>query len=311
MSVKTFVVPEDATPERADKLLAGNFPETSRSAIRRAMESGKIRRSSGELLHPKNKLNPGDELLVDLSTDPVPILRPVDLSLQILHEDDDLIVVNKSSGMVVHPGGGTGENTLVHALLHHCDGELSSVGAPDRPGIVHRLDKETSGVIVVAKTDPAHHALASQFAERETGKEYLALVESVPREESGSVTLPICRHPTVRVKMAVLDHGKPAHTDWKVAETFGDLATLLRCRIHTGRTHQIRVHLAYLGHPILGDETYGYKPSRVQVPVVPRVLLHAQRLSFTHPDDGQPITCEAPIPQDFSDYLTLLRSSPI
>ena len=310
MSEQTFIVPEDASPERADKLLAGHFPETSRSAIRRAIESGKIRRSGGELLHPKNKLNSGDALLVDLSSDPAPILCPVDLPLEILHEDECLVVVNKSPGMVVHPGDGTGEDTLVHALLHHCQGRLSSIGSPNRPGIVHRLDKETSGAIVVAKTDPAHHALASQFAERETGKEYLALVADVPREESGSVTLPIGRHPTIRVKMTVTEHGKPAHTDWEVAETFGDLASLLRCRIHTGRTHQIRVHLASLGHPILGDVTYGYKPARVQVPPVPRVVLHAQRLSFTHPGNGQPFTCAAPIPKDFSDYLALLRSSP-
>ncbi len=307
MSEQTFLVPEDATPERADKLLAGHFPETSRAAIRRAIESGKIRRSSGESLEPKNKLNPGDALLIDLSSGPVPILRPVNLPLEILHEDECLVVVNKSPGMVVHPGDGTGEDTLVHALLHHCEGKLSSVGTPARPGIVHRLDKETSGAIVVAKTDPAHHALASQFAERETGKEYLALVEGVPREESGSVTLPIGRHPTVRVKMSVTEHGKPAHTDWEVAESFGDLASLLRCRIHTGRTHQIRVHLASLGHPILGDETYGYKPARVQVPPAPRVLLHAKKLSFTHPGNGQTITCEAPIPQDFIDYIALLQ----
>ena len=183
------------------------------------------------------------------------------------------------------------------------------MGAPDRPGSVHRLDKETSGAIVVAKTDPAHHALASQFAERETGKEYLALAEGVPHEKSGSVTLPIGRHPTIRVKMTVTEHGKLAHTDWEVAETFGDVASLLRCRIHTGRTHQIRVHLASLGHPILGDESYGYKPARVQVPSTSRVLLHAQKLSFTHPESGQAFTCEAPIPKDFSDYLALLRSS--
>ena len=209
--------------------------------------------------------------------------------------------------MVVHPGDGTREDALVHALLHHCDEKLSTVGAPERPGIVHRLDKDTTGVIVVAKTDPVHHALVKQFAERETGKEYLALASDVPREKSGSVTLPIGRHPTIRVKMAVVENGKPAHTDWEIIESFGNLASLIRCRIHTGRTHQIRVHLSSLGHPVVGDETYGFKPARSKIPSPPRVLLHAQKLSFTHPANGELMTVEAPVPEDFSDYLKLLK----
>ena len=307
MPEQTFIVPEESTPDRADKILALHYPEVSRSAIQRFIESGKVRRKNGDKLEPKKKLHPGEVLLVDLSPESIPGLRPVDLPIGILYEDESLVVVDKPSGMVVHPGDGTGEDTLVHALLHHCDEKLSTVGAPDRPGIVHRLDKDTSGAIVVAKTDPVHHALVKQFAERETGKEYLALVSGIPREKSGSVTLPIGRHPTIRVKMAVVENGKPAHTDWEIIESFGNLASLIRCRIHTGRTHQIRVHLSSLGHPVLGDETYGFKPARSKVPPPPRVLLHAEKLSFTHPGSGESMTVEVAVPPDFSDYVELLK----
>ncbi len=308
MPEQTFIVPEDSTPDRADKILAAHYPEVSRAAIQRFIENGKVRRENGDSLESKKKLNPGEVLLVDLSPEPIPGLRPVDLPIGILYEDESLVVVDKPSGMVVHPGDGTGEDTLVHALLHHCDEKLSTVGAPERPGIVHRLDKDTTGVIVVAKTDPVHHALVKQFAERETGKEYLALASGVPREKSGSVTLSIGRHPTIRVKMAVVENGKAAHTDWeRVDGDFGGLASLLKCCIHTGRTHQIRVHLSSLGHPVVGDETYGFKPARSKIPSPPRVLLHAQKLSFTHPANGELMTVEAPVPEDFSDYLKLLK----
>ena len=306
MPEQTFIVPEGSSPDRADKILAAHYPEVSRAAIQRSIESGKVRRKNGDRIEAKKKLQPGEVLLVDLSPKPIPSLRPVDLPIEILYEDESLVVVDKPAGMVVHPGDGTGEDTLVHALLHHCDGKLSSVGAPDRPGIVHRLDKDTSGVMVVAKTDPVHHALVKQFAGRETGKEYLALASGVPREKSGSVTLPIGRHPTIRVKMAVVEKGKHAHTDWEIIESFGDLASLIRCRIHTGRTHQIRVHLSSLGHPIAGDETYGFKPARSKIPSPPRVLLHAQKLCFIHPANSEAMNIEASVPSDFSDYVELL-----
>jgi 23S rRNA pseudouridine1911/1915/1917 synthase len=307
MHEHTFIVSEDSNPDRVDKILAAHYPEVSRATIQRFIESGKICRKNGDRLEPKKKLHPGEILLVDLSPVPIVGLRPVDLPIGILYEDESLIVVDKPSGMVVHPGDGTGEDTLVHALLHHCGEKLSSVGAPVRPGIVHRLDKDTSGAIVVAKTDPVHHALVKQFADRETGKKYLALVSGVPREKFGSVTLPIGRHPTIRVKMAAVGNGKPAHTDWERVNGFGDLASLLRCSIHTGRTHQIRVHLSSLGHPVVGDETYGFKPARSRIPSPPRVLLHAQKLSFTHPASGELMNVEAPVPTDFSDYLKLLK----
>ena len=308
MFPRPFRVPYEASPGRADKLLAIWFPEVSRAFVRRAIETRKVTRANGSPLEPKSKLAPGDELLVDLTPEPVPVLRPVPIPLAVLYEDEDLVVVDKAAGQVVHPGDATGEDTLVHALLHHCgpDG-LSSVGAPDRPGIVHRLDKETSGVIVAAKTEAAHHALAAQFAERETGKEYLALVTGVPGSTSGTVNVPIGRHPTVRVKMTALEKGKPARTDWEVTELFGQSAALLRCLIHTGRTHQIRVHLAFAGHPIAGDSTYGYKTGRSSAPLPPRILLHARRLTFAHPKTEKPLTFEASLPRDFQDYLKTLR----
>ena len=307
MPEETFVVPEDAPPERADKLLARHFPEVSRGAIQRAIERGKVRPQDGQLIRPKQKLFPGNVLLLDFTPEPVPGLRPVEIPLEIIHEDEHLVVVNKPSGMVVHPGEGTGEDTLAHALLFHCGDNLSSIGAPARPGIVHRLDKQTSGIIVAAKTDSAHHALASQFADRETKKEYLALALGVPREKTGSIQLPIGRHPTVRVKMAVSENGKKAHTEWRVVESFGQEFALLQCAILTGRTHQIRVHLAHMGHVIAGDQTYGYKPARQDAPVAPRVLLHAETLGLAHPANGEPIEFKAPLPDDFEDYLSGLR----
>ena len=307
MPMETFVVPEDAAPERADKLLARHFPQVSRGAIQRAIEQGKVKPEGGSLVQPKQKLFPGNVLLLDLTPEPVTALQAVDIPLDILHEDEYFAVVNKSSGMVVHPGEGTGEDTLVHAILNHCGSSLSNIGAPDRPGIVHRLDKETSGLIVVAKTDSAHHALAAQFAERETKKEYVALVLGVPREKTGSISLPIGRHPKIRVKMAVSENGKKALTDWRIVETFGEEFALLNCIIHTGRTHQIRVHLAHMGHVLAGDRTYGYKPARQIASDPPRVLLHAAKLGMTHPASGEWVEFKAPLPRDYEDFLAGLR----
>ena len=300
----------DSPPARLDKALARDVPEEanlSRTRLGRLIADGAVTLDGVKVQDPRAKVAEGQAVQITVEEAAESHILPEDIPLSVVFEDDDLIVIDKPAGMVVHPGDGTGEDTLVHALLHHCDEKLSTVGAPERPGIVHRLDKDTSGVMVVAKTDPVHYALVKQFAERETGKEYLALVSGIPREKSGSVTLPIGRHPTIRVKMAVVENGKPAHTDWEIIESFGDLASLIRCRIHTGRTHQIRVHLSSLGHPVLGDETYGFKPARSKIPSPPRVLLHAQKLSFTHPANAELMTVEAPAPVDFSDYLELLK----
>jgi 23S rRNA pseudouridine1911/1915/1917 synthase len=306
MSEERFLCP-DGVCDRADKILSTAYPDVSRSQIKRAIESGKIRREDGNRLDPKSKLVPGDSLIVDL----VPLKRkvhsPVALPLSVLFEDEDLIVLDKATGMVVHPGDGTGEDTLVHALLHHCGDFLCSIGSPDRPGIVHRLDKETSGVMVVAKTEKAYHSLVSQFSERKTGKIYQALVAGHPRLSKGEISLPIGRHPKVRVKMAIVEKGgKPAHTEWSTICLYAEKFALLECRIHTGRTHQIRVHFSAINHPLAGDSTYGYKSSKNVGNHFPRVMLHARVLTFLHPQSGDELSFSAPIPPDFQSAVSAL-----
>lgn len=198
---------------------------------------------------------------------------------------------------------------MVHALLSHCEGELSGVGGVERPGIVHRLDKETTGVLLVAKSDAAHRALAEQFAGRQLKKEYLALVSGVPALASGVIERAIARHPVHRHRMTVGEGGRPSRTDWEKVECFGSLASLLRCRIHTGRTHQIRVHMKSIGHPLLGDATYGWREDPRLPEQPPRVMLHAERIAFLHPITARPMLIQAPLPPDFEAMLQLLRSS--
>jgi 23S rRNA pseudouridine1911/1915/1917 synthase len=233
-------------------------------------------------------------------------LKPVDIPLDVIFEDKHLLVLNKPAGMVVHPGVGTGEDTLVHALLAHCAGELSGIGGVERPGIVHRLDKETTGLLVVAKNDAAHRALADLFASRALQKEYVTLVSGVPKTETGTINRAISRHPVHRHRMTVGEGGRPSRTDWEMLESFGEAAAWLRCRIHTGRTHQIRVHLKSIGHPVMGDETYGWRQNPA-LPVPPRVMLHAEHLVFSHPVSAKVLDLRAPLPKDFKAMLAALR----
>ncbi len=292
---------------RADKALALAFPQHSRVALQRAFDAGLV--SLADRVLSKSDEVHGGDLLRFLLPDTKPSeLRPVDIPLEVLFEDKHLIAINKASGMVVHPGSGTGEDTVVHAMLAHCEGELSGVGGVERPGIVHRLDKETSGVLLVAKTDAAHRALSEQFAGRHLKKEYLALVSGVPALLSGVVDRAISRHPIQRHRMTVGEGGRPSRTDWERIETFGTLASLLRCRIHTGRTHQIRVHMKSLGYPLLGDHTYGWRKDARLTSEVPRVLLHAEHLVFLHPVNGRTMDLRAPLPADFEQMLKFLRS---
>jgi len=305
----TYIVPETIRRARADKVLASAFPDYSRSAFQRAFDAGLVRR--GETVLGRDAMVTANEELVFQFPDTKPAeLKPVDIPLDVLYEDKHLLAVNKTSGMVVHPGAATGEDTLVHALLAHCAGSLSGIGGVERPGIVHRLDRETSGIIVVAKTDKAHRGLATQFAERELQKEYLALVAGAPQLLSGSIRKAIGRNKHQRHKMAVVDEeqgGRDAHTDWTVEEKFGDLAALIRCAIHTGRTHQIRVHMKSLGHVLLGDVVYGWKPSP-RLPLKPeRVMLHAEHLVFQHPITRKTIDLRAPLPKDFKKLIAALR----
>ena len=301
----TFLVPAGIRRERADKVLAKAFPEHSRAAFQRALEAGLVR-ADGKVIEQSEEVSSGQTILWSLPETVQATLKAVDIPLDVIFEDKHLIVLNKAAGMVVHPGIGTGEDTMVHALLAHCAGELSGIGGVERPGIVHRLDKETSGLLVVAKNDAAHRALADQFASRTLRKEYVALVSGVPKTDSGSIDRSISRHPVHRHRMTTGEGGRPSRTDWSVEKKFADQAALMRCRIHTGRTHQIRVHLKSLGHPVLGDATYGWKQNPA-LPVPPRVMLHAEHLVFTHPVSGKTMDLTAPLPPDFKKLLAALR----
>lgn len=303
MAEELFVCP-DGELDRVDKILARSFPEISRSLIKRAIESKKVKKRGGLNLLPKSKVLPGEELIIDLSREETVPLKARNLPLEIVFEDEDLLVVDKKSGMIVHPGDGTKDDTLIHALLHYCPDELCPIGAPERPGIVHRLDKETSGVMVVAKTEKAYYSLVEQFSERRTEKEYYALVSGILPSSVGQIDQPIGRHPKNRVKMAVVNNGKPALTDWRVISRFSESFTLAQVRIHTGRTHQIRVHFSFLGYPLAGDINYGAKKNLA----FSRVMLHAYCLKFYHPLSGKKLTFAADLPKDFNSGLNFLSA---
>ncbi len=290
---ETFHASAEEAGSRLDQFLAVRRPDLSRSRIQDLIRSGHVLRN-GEPSKPAESLRPDDILTLDVPPAvPIERLLAEDLPLEILHEDADLIVVNKPPGLVVHPGAGNPDGTLVNALLHHCGG-LSVIGGEERPGIVHRLDKETSGCLVIAKNDTAHRVLASQFADRSIEKIYLAVVFGLPRKRSGTVDAAISRHRIHRQRMAVSNHenAKPAVTDWRLLSYEGDLA-LVECRPHTGRTHQIRVHLKHLGLPLAGDPVYGRRGK------FDRHLLHAWSLAFDHPVSGDRMTFVAPVPPDF------------
>ncbi|WP_052362472.1 RluA family pseudouridine synthase [Geminisphaera colitermitum] len=318
-----YRVPDAIRRERADKVLAAAFPELSRVAWQRSFDAGLVRRA-GRVLDKKDEVRAGEVLEFSHPETKPSELRAADIPLEILHEDEHLLVVNKAAGMVVHPGAGTGDDTLVHALLGYCastgggGGEgrsgLSGVGGVERPGIVHRLDRETTGVIVVAKTDAAHRGLSEQFAGRHLHKEYVALVAGVPRLASGTIDRAIARHPVHRHRMTTGEGGRPSRTDWVVLEAFPPWAALVRCHIHTGRTHQIRVHMKSIGHVLLGDATYGWKPDpRLEaLDAMPRrVMLHAEHIRFQHPVTGRELVVRAPLPEDFEEMLRALRAGDV
>jgi len=310
MKTQAHQLPPEARRMRADKALAEAFPEHSRAALQRAFDADQVW-LAGKAIARDHPVRGGDSLSFALPDARPSELRAVKLPLDVLKEDRHLIVINKAAGMVVHPGAATEEDTLVHALLAHCGDSLSGIGGVERPGIVHRLDRETSGLMIVAKTDRAHVGLAEQFSARTTRKEYLALVEGQPELLSGSIRQPIGRHPRHRHKMTVMEaagKGRSAHTDWEVVEKFGGIATLVRCVLHTGRTHQIRVHLKALGHPLLGDVVYGWKADpRLGKDQPPRVMLHAEHLIVKHPVTGKVLDLHAPLPKDFEKMMRVLR----
>lgn len=304
-----YAIPEGIAQMRADKALATHFSELSRELIQKAFDAGHVW-IEGKPIKKSHAVGHGDCLEIKLPKIPKTIIKPVDLPLSILFEDNDIVIVNKRSGQIVHPGSGTGEDTLVHALLHHTGGQLSQLAGAARPGVVHRLDKETSGVVIFAKTDKAYFRLIKVFSEREIHKEYTTLVYGVPRLLAGSIKESIDRHRVNRVKMAVSQTGKPAHTDWEITEKFPlQQTSLLQCVIHTGRTHQIRVHLSWLGHPIVGDKLYGWKVPSIKEyrPNVDRIMLHASKIKFEHPIKKKLMEIEAPLPDDFKNVLKNLQ----
>lgn len=279
--------------------------------MQRLFEQGRVT-IAGAAIAKNRRVSAGDVLEYSIPAAEPSALVANPIPLAVLFEDDDLIAIDKPPGMVVHPGAGTGGDTLVHALLAHCAGKLSGIGGVERPGIVHRLDRETSGVIIAAKNDRAHRRLARAFADRETGKEYLALVGGVPELRSGSIVKPIVRHSVHRHRMAIAQRpgeGRDAHTDWQREVAYGRIAALVRCQIHTGRTHQIRVHLRSLGHPVLGDATYGWRFDPRLPCHPPRVMLHAARLTIPHPITGGLLEIEAPVPADFQEMIRRLEDA--
>ena len=306
---ETFTIEQSLPSERLDSFLRARFPEMSRGAVQRLMEAGHIR-VNGRPIKPTHKPRAGEVVTIEWPEARPAEARPEEIPLRVLFEDKDLLVLNKAPGIVVHPAAGHDAGTLVNALLHHCDGELSGIGGVARPGIVHRLDKDTSGCLVVAKNDFAHVQIAGQFAGRDVRKIYDAILCGVLTPAHGNIRASIARHPEQRKRMAVVPGGREAWTSYEVTEPLRS-ATLVAAQLHTGRTHQIRVHFQHLGFPLVGDDTYGKRPNarlrELTNYAAPRQMLHARQLAFTHPRTGKRVEFEAPWPEDFTAALRLLR----
>ncbi len=294
----------DRDGERLDAALARLVPTLSRSQVQRLIEQGAVT-CGGRSVRKQEKLPAGSELVLTLpEVREVPI-EAQQIPLDVRYEDADVIVVNKPKGMVVHPAPGHTDGTLVNALLAHCGDSLSGIGGEKRPGIVHRIDMDTSGLIIAAKNDAAHAALAAQLKDHSLARTYVCIVCGRVKDDSGTIDAPIGRHPTDRKKMAVTQkNSREAVTHWRVLERFAG-HTLVECRLETGRTHQIRVHMAYRGHPILGDMVYGHKKPELGQS---SQCLHAKELTFLHPRSGERVTVSCPLPEYFDALLQKLRA---
>ncbi|MCA1908991.1 MAG: RluA family pseudouridine synthase [Magnetospirillum sp.] len=319
----TILTPAPVTAEEAglrlDKWLSSRLPELSRTRIKGLIDDGRVGLIGQTITDASARVKPGQDFVVavppDRPADPV----PQDIPLSIAYEDDDLIVVDKPAGLVVHPAPGSPDQTLVNALLAHCGESLSGIGGVKRPGIVHRIDKDTSGLLVVAKNDRAHHGLAEQFAIHSLERVYRALVWGTPIPREGEITGNIGRSPQDRKKMAIVSHGgKPALTRYRVLKSFaGGAVSLVECRLATGRTHQIRVHMTSIGHPLVGDQVYGRTrtakqkalpdDARQALTSFPRQALHASVLGFNHPISGVMLRFESPIPIDINELVSYLE----
>lgn len=296
---------EEFVGERIDKFLSCRLEEVSRSYIQKLIKEGHVS-VNGKPVKANYKLGAGDEISVEIPEAKEPDILPEDIPLDILYEDQDILVVNKPKGMVVHPAAGHYSGTLVNALMYHCKDSLSGINGVMRPGIVHRIDMDTTGSLLVCKNDEAHRILAEQLKEHTIRREYHAIVYGNIKEDNGTVDAPIGRHPTDRKKMSINHkNGKQAVTHYEVLERFGNF-TYIRCRLETGRTHQIRVHMASLHHPLLGDEVYG-PSSRPPFPGLKGQVLHAKILGIYHPATGEYMEFDAPLPQYFVDLLQKLR----
>ena len=293
---------EESKNQRLDAFLASSLDGLTRSQATWLIESGEVA-VNGRAVSKSYKLAGGEDIAVTLP-EPEPVEAvPQDIPLDVVYEDADVIVVNKPSGMVVHPAPGHPDGTLVNALLYHCAGTLSGIGGALRPGIVHRIDRDTSGLIIAAKNDAAHQYLSAQLADHTLARTYECIVVGALREDRGTVNAPIARHPTDRKRMAVVAGGREAVTHWEVIARYPGY-THVRCRLETGRTHQIRVHMAYIGHPILGDTVYGAKK---EVPGLTGQCLHAVGLRFLHPRTHEVVELSCPLPDEFTRMLQKIR----
>lgn len=306
MSQISLQADETYMDERLDKFLSAMLPDQSRSYLQKIIKDGNVL-VNGEPKKSSYRLEDGDEVTADLPKLKSPDIEPENIPLDILYEDDSILMVNKPKGMVVHPSAGHYTGTLVNAVLWHCQGQLSGINGVSRPGIVHRIDKDTTGVLVVCKNDAAHNAVAAQLKEHSITRKYRAIVHGVIKEDEGTVDAPIGRHPTERKKMASgVKNGKRAVTHYRVLERFQGY-TYVECQLETGRTHQIRVHMASIHHPLLGDTVYG--PAKDSHHLEGQTL-HAMVLGLIHPVTGEYLEVEAPLPEYFENLLKKFRAMP-
>lgn len=304
MENMNFQVTREEQGDRIDRYLASRLPDYSRSFLQKLVGEGRVL-VGDKPVKSNYKINEGDRVSLSVPDAVEPEIIPEPIPLDILYEDASLLVINKPKGMVVHPCPGHYSGTLVNALMYHCKDQLSGINGVMRPGIVHRIDQNTTGSLVVCKTDAAHRFLAQQLKDHSITRKYRAIVHGNLKEEEGTVNAPIGRHPVDRKKMAVNERcGRNAVTHYRVLERFGSF-TYLECRLETGRTHQIRVHMASIGHPLLGDDVYG--PSRCPIPGLTGQTLHAMTLGFIHPETGTYMEFEAPLPEYFESLLEKLR----
>lgn len=301
METKLYTVEEEMIGKRLDVFVTENYEEMSRSFVQGLIEKGNIK-VNGNLKKSNYKLRRNDRIEIE-EVEPVELeVEAENIPMDIIYEDSDVIVINKPQDMVVHPAPGNYSGTLVNGLLYHCK-DLSGINGVIRPGIVHRIDKDTSGVLVIAKNDKAHNSLAMQLKDHSMTRAYYAIVEGIIKEDEGTIRTNIGRHPVERIKMAVVKDGKEAVTHFKVVERFKN-NTLVECRLETGRTHQIRVHMAYIHHPLIGDPVYGHKKQRFKLQ---GQALHAKILGFIHPTTGKYMEFNSQLPAYFEEVLDKLR----